>query len=76
MADDGRMVPAWVLNERAVLVAAVNAHRADSGLPPVDDAPVRHVENVCVGHADYGLKLSLRLADLATSDHIIGSAAA
>ena len=60
--DSGR--PAWIAYELQIMHEAVNAHRAENGLAPVDIAAVETVESRAAGHSDYLTQFALGCADL------------
>jgi hypothetical protein len=68
--DAGKQVPAWVVNERSILLSMVNRLRAARWGAPVGPEAMRRAEDQAVGHADYRRKLSWALAELAMGgDH-------
>ena len=60
---DGRGL-AWVEQERGVMCDAVNRHRARLGKKPVTMDDVEAVEQLAVGHVDYGTKFALYCTEL------------
>lgn len=56
---------AWVIHERQTMLAAVNAHRRERGLPEVDEDTIWRIEESAAGHVDYAAKFALRAAMLA-----------
>ena len=58
--------PEWVRYERDTMWQAVNAARADHGLPPALLTDILRAENSAVGHSDYTAKYALYCAELAT----------
>lgn len=67
---DGPLGPefAWVASERRGMLAAVNVHRADFGLDPVDEVTVARLEQQAAGHVDYAAKYALLCAELAVGE--------
>lgn len=58
----------WVLYEREQLLTAVNVERASRGLPEAALSDVKRVEQMAVGHTDYGHKFSIYCAELAMGE--------
>lgn len=61
---DDYSVPAWVLNERRVMLDEVNRLRAIRNLPAVSGGDVERVESMAVGHSDYSRKFAYECAEL------------
>jgi hypothetical protein len=57
--------PEWVVFERGQMHAAVNAARAERGLPPVELKAIDRVERYAAGHVDYATKFALYCAEIA-----------
>lgn len=57
--------PEWVVFERNTMWGAVNAARAEIGLPPVLLTDILRVEQQAVGHSDYAMKYALYCAEFA-----------
>lgn len=63
---DKREVPQWIINERQLMLAAVNEHRIKNNLLPIDEIELHNqAERRAEGHSDYTSKFSLYCAWLA-----------
>lgn len=60
----GRNVDHWILEEREVMLRAVNVERAWIGKVPLSYETVLRVENSAKGHTDYTHKYALGCAFL------------
>jgi len=56
--------PAWAAHEREVMHEAVTKERAKLGKGPIPLDEVMKVEQLAVGHTDYGEKFALYCAEL------------
>lgn len=56
---------AWMVYERQVMLACVNAERKKAELPLVTLEDVERVEGGAAGHSDYSSKFALYCAELA-----------
>lgn len=54
----------WQREEREAMLEAVNGYRSRFGKSPVVMADVQRVEQMAVGHIDYGTKFALYCAEL------------
>lgn len=61
---DDRGFDAWVLAEREAMCDAVNKYRARLGKNPITIEDVARVEQMAVGHTDYGTKYALYCTEL------------
>ena len=64
--SEGDTTLAWIINERQVVLKAVNEHRQGKA-PITEDELVRKAENEALGHFDYTDKYALYAAELALS---------
>jgi hypothetical protein len=58
---------AWAPYERGRMHDAVNAIRAERGLPPVPMEDIDRVDRLAAGHSDYSRKFAFYCAELAAS---------
>ena len=54
----------WITMERTAMWEAVNRHRTQVGKEPVTVEEVERVEQLAVGHTDYGTKYALYCTEL------------
>lgn len=58
----------WVVYEREQMLAAVNQHRREIGMPAVTIAHVEQIDCSAAGHVDWFEKFTLRCAALAVGE--------
>jgi hypothetical protein len=58
----------WAAFERGCMHTAVNAIRADRGLPSVPMEDVERADCLAAGHSDYSLKFAFYCAELTESE--------
>jgi hypothetical protein len=58
----------WIQFERLMMLATVNAFRADRGLPLRTLTDIERAEQMASGHIDYTKKFALYCSELVTKD--------
>ena len=57
--------PRWVVDTQLAMLTETNRLRDIQGLEPVDLSTIEQVEQMAIGHSDYGHKFALYCAELA-----------